>query len=117
MDDDRLNRLSEQRARNAGAYGVMDLMQDTRRGVFTPANTNSTYGRALQASYVDGLTKQLDNDKLSADARAAIRANLNAIARMLNDESGGGALVNGHRGVLAQEIRVALSGIEAVTTK
>jgi hypothetical protein len=117
MDDDRLGRLIEQRARDADTYGIMDLMEDTRRGIFTTANTRSTYGRTLQANYVEMLIKQLENDKLAADGRAAIRANLNAISRELNNESGGGALVQAHRDALTQDIRVALTGIDVVTTK
>ena len=39
MSTSRLNRLAEQKARNASAYGLMDLMSDTRKGVFPPLPT------------------------------------------------------------------------------
>ena len=118
MDEDRLNRLAEQRARGTDAYGVMDLMDDTRAGVFTAANTGSSYGRTLQAAYVDALTGLLTNEEVMADVKAGARANLDAIQRQLSDsDRSEDALVQGHRDALDQRIRVALTGLEAMTTK
>ncbi len=118
MDEDRLNRLAEQRARGPEAYGVMELMDDTRAGVFTAANGESSYGRTLQAAYVDALTGLLTNDKVTADVQAGARANLDAIQRQLSDsDRSADALVQGHRDALDQRIRVALTGLEAMTTK
>ena len=118
MDEDRLNRLAEQRARGTDAYGVMDLMDDTRTGVFTAANTKSSYGRTLQAAYVDALTDLLPNEKVTADVKAGARANLDAIQRQLSDsDRSEDALVQGHRDALDQRIRVALTGLEVMTTK
>lgn len=118
MDEGRLNRLAEQRARNAQYYGIMDLMNDTRSGVFTVANTNSAYGRTLQAAYVKALTGLLTNDKVTADVKAGARANLDAIEQQLSMQTGGDdALVEGHRKELSQEIRVALTGLEVMRGK
>ncbi|MCP9236092.1 zinc-dependent metalloprotease [Lewinella sp. JB7] len=118
MRDDRLNRLVEQQARNPQTYGIMDLMNDTRAGVFTAANTNSSYGRTLQAAYVDALTGLLKNEEVTADVKAAVRANLNQVQRQLADTNrNDNLLVQGHRGELDQHIRVALTGLEAMTGK
>ncbi len=118
MNDDRLNRLAEQHALNSGAYGVMDLMNDTRSGVFTTANTNSNYGRTLQAAYVDALTGLLTNDEVTADVQAGARANLKAIEQSLAaGRPGNDLLVQGHRDALSQHIRVALTGLEVMTGK
>ncbi|WP_116126963.1 zinc-dependent metalloprotease [Lewinella sp. IMCC34183] len=116
MNEDRLNRLVEEAARNTQAYGVMDLMNDTRTGIFTAENTNSSYGRNLQANYVDALTKLLKNEDVAADVRAAARANLMEIRSSLSGRSGD-ALVAGHQSELSQNIQVALTGLEAMTGK
>ncbi|WP_420459680.1 zinc-dependent metalloprotease [Neolewinella sp.] len=118
MDEDRLNRLAEQRARGPEAYGVMDLMDDTRAGVFTAANIESSYGRTLQAAYVDALTGLLTNDEVTADVQAGARANLDRIQQELaQDSPSEDALVQGHRDALSQHIRVALTGLEVMTGK
>lgn len=117
MSLSRLNRLAEQKARDAGTYGLMDLMNDTRSGVFTAANYGSTYGRTLQANYVEALTGLLENEKAATDVKAAARANLKAIQRELADRKSGEALVQGHQEELGQGIRVALLGLEAATGK
>ena len=118
MNEDRLNRLAEQRARGTDAYGVMDLMDDTRAGVFTAANSESSYGRTLQAAYVDALTGLLTNEEVAADVKAGARANLDAIQRQLSDsDRSEDALVQGHRDALDQRIRVALTGLEVMTGK
>ena len=116
MNDDRLNRLVEQQARDNKTYGVMDLMQDTREGVFNAGNSESSYGRNLQANYVNALTELLKNKEVAADVRAAARANLMEIrAGMLGPESD--ALVKGHFSELSQQIQVALTGLEVMTGK
>ncbi|CAH1001779.1 hypothetical protein LEM8419_02685 [Neolewinella maritima] len=118
MNTDRLNRLAEQRARGTEAYGVMDLMNDTRSGVFTDVNFETTYGRTLQAAYVDALTGLLTNEDVTADVRAGARANLDAIEQQLTTgQSAENALVNGHRAALGQQIRVALTGLEVMRGK
>ena len=118
MHPDRLNRLAEQRARNAQFYGIMDLMNDTRAGVFTAANTDSSYGRALQATYVEALTGLLTSEEVTADVKAGARANLDAIQRQLADaKRTEDALVQGHRDALDQQIRVALTGLDVLTGK
>ncbi len=118
MNEERLNRLVEERARNTQAYGVMDLMEDTRRGVFNAENTNSSYGRNLQANYVDALTELLKNEEVAADVRAAARANLMEIrTNFLVGNRSNDALVLGHKSELSQQIQVALTGLEAMTGK
>lgn len=124
MNTDRLNRLAEQKARDPKAYGLMDLMNQTKVGVFTTANTNSAFGRTLQANYVDGLASLLKNDKVDADVRAAARATLTNIALgmtknmlasgdILSTMLGDKDLIAGHQLELGQKIEVALKGIEA----
>ncbi|WP_116106732.1 zinc-dependent metalloprotease [Lewinella sp. IMCC34191] len=116
MNEDRLNRLVEQQARNTQAYGVMDLMEDTRTGVFNAENTNSSYGRNLQANYVDALTDLLENEDVAADVRASARANLMEIRTGLLGRQAD-ALVTGHLSELSQRIQVALTGLEVMTGK
>ena len=118
MNEERLNRLAEQRARNAQAYGIMDLMNDTRSGVFTSANGENSYGRTLQSAYVEALTELLTNDKVTADVKAGARANLDEIQRQLSrDARVENALVQGHRDALNQQIQVALTGLEVMKGK
>ncbi len=118
MNDDRLNRLAEQHALSPDAYGIMDLMNDTRGGVFTTSNTNSNYGRTLQAAYVDALTSLLTDEEVTADVKAGARANLKAIEQSLAaGKPGSDLLVQGHRDELSQHIRVALTGLEVMTGK
>ena len=112
MSSSRLNRLAEQKAMDAKAYGLMDLMNQTRAGVFTTANTNSTFGRTLQANYVDGLASLLDNDKVSNDVKAAARATLTSLRSGVNTANKG--IVGGHQMELAHKIDVALQGIESI---
>ena len=116
FNEERLNRLVEEQARNTQAYGVMDLMSDTRSGVFNAENTNSSYGRNLQANYVEAVTKLLKNEDVAADVRAAARANLMAVRRDL-DQSKSGDLIAGHQSELNQRIQVALTGLEVMTGK
>jgi hypothetical protein len=127
MNTKRLNRLAEQKGIDAKAYGLMDLMNQTRAGVFTDANTTSTFGRTLQANYVDGLAGLLDNDDVANDVKAAARATLTNIAlgmakeiltnnpfkAILSDQD----LVQGHKLELNQKIDVALQGIESLMKK
>ncbi|THH40295.1 zinc-dependent metalloprotease [Neolewinella litorea] len=118
FNEERLNRLVEERARNTQTYGVMDLMEDTRSGVFTAENTNSSYGRNLQAAYVKSVTELLKNEEVAADVKAAARANLTQIRSQLSSGNrSGDALVQGHRDELSQNIQVALTGLEAMTGK
>ena len=118
MNDNRLNRLVEEQARDPQTYGVMDLMQDTRKGVFNAGNTDSSYGRNLQANYVNALTGLLKNKEVAADVRAAARANLMAIRGELSSgASGADGIVMGHNSELQQQIQVALTGLEAMTGK
>ena len=117
MEEGRLNRLVEQQARNTQSYGVMDLMEDTRQGVFNAENTSSSYGRNLQANYVMALTKLLENEDVAADVRAAARANLMTIRGEVTGGNANDAIVMGHNEELRQRIQVALTGLEAVTGK
>lgn len=112
MSSSRLNRLAEQKAMDAKAYGLMDLMNQTRAGVFTAANTNSSFGRTLQANYVDGLAGLLDNDSVSNDVKAAARATLTSLRSGTNSTDKG--IVGGHQMELAHKIDVALKGIESI---
>jgi hypothetical protein len=125
MTTDRLNRLAEQKALDNSSYGLMDLMKQTREGIFTDANTNSTYGRALQLAYVDGLTGVLKNDDASADVKAAARATLRNISLdmtkkamsdndFLKNAFGEQSLVSGHQSEIAQRINMALRGVDAL---
>ena len=125
MNTDRLNRLAEQKALDGDNYGLMDLMNQTRAGVFTAANTDSTIGRNLQAAYVEGLAAVLKNDKASADVHAAARATLSNVAASMAKELmatgnpfktilGEQDLVMGHKMDLAQKIDVALKGVESL---
>jgi hypothetical protein len=117
MNTDRLNRLAEQQALNKNAYGLMDLMNETKAGVFTEANTNSSFGRTLQANYVDGVASLLDNDRADADVKAAARATLAGLQSMVSSGAAGQSLVSGHKMELAHKIDVALKGIEALMVK
>ncbi len=128
MSTARLNRLAEQQALNKDAYGLMDLMNETKAGVFTEANTNSTFGRTLQANYVEGVASLLDNDEVDADVKAAARATLTNISlSMTKNMLAGGDLLKavlgekdliaGHQMELGQKISVALKGIEAMMEK
>jgi len=112
MSSSRLNRLAEQKAMDAKAYGLMDLMNQTRAGVFTAANTNSTFGRTLQANYVDGLASLLGSDQVSNDVKAAARATLTSLRSSTNSADKG--IVGGHQMELAHKIDVALKGIESI---
>ena len=112
-----MNRLAEQKSRDAAAYGIMDLMNDTRSGVFTTANGNSSYGRTLQAAYVEALTGAAHQRRGDRDVKAGARANLKAIQKQLNSGNGNDALVQGHRDELNQHIRVALIGLDVMTGK
>ncbi|TXF85658.1 zinc-dependent metalloprotease [Neolewinella aurantiaca] len=127
MSTSRLNRLAEQKALDDKAYGLMDLMNQTRAGVFTTANTNSAFGRTLQANYVDALAGLLDNNSVSNDVKAAVRATLtnislgmakemmanNPFKAVLSDQD----LVQGHKQQIGQKIEVALKGIESIIGK
>jgi hypothetical protein len=117
MNTDRLNRLAEQKALDAGSYGLMDLMNQTRAGVFTTANSNSTIGRNLQAAYVEGLASLLENDKAATDVKAAARTTLAGLQPMVSSGASGQSLVSGHKMELAHKINVALKGIEAMMGK
>lgn len=117
MNTSRLNRLAEQKALDNNAYGLMDLMNQTRGGVFTSANTNSAIGRSLQMAYVDALTGLLTNDKVTADVMAAARANLNSITASLPDNSNGLTLAAAHQQALGQKIELALKGVDALMGK
>ncbi|MEM9928450.1 MAG: zinc-dependent metalloprotease [Bacteroidota bacterium] len=128
MSTTRLNRLAEQQALDKNAYGLMDLMSETKAGVFTEANTNAAFGRTLQANYVDGLTSLLNNDAAEADVKAAARATLMNISRsMTKDMLSGGDLMEkalgeqdliaGHQLELQQKINAALKGIESIIKK
>ncbi len=112
MNTSRLNRLAEQKAMDADAYGLMDLMNQTRAGVFTAANTNSTFGRTLQANYVDGLASLLSNNDASNDVKAAARATLTSLRSGMNATSKG--IVGGHQMEIAHKVDVALKGIESI---
>jgi hypothetical protein len=125
MSTDRLNRLAEQKARNANSYGLMDLLNETRAGVFTIANTNSAFGRTLQANYVDALASVLTNDQAATDVKAAARATLTNISLSMAKELmtngklfkaalGERDLVMGHKQAISQQIDVALRGLEAM---
>ena len=114
MNTDRLNRLAEQQALNKNAYGLMDLMNGTKAGVFTEANTNSSFGRTLQANYVDSIASLLENDRADADVKAAARATLAGLQSMVRNGASGQTLVSGHKMELAHKIDVALKGIEAL---
>ncbi|SEQ87284.1 zinc-dependent metalloprotease [Neolewinella agarilytica] len=125
MRTSRLDRLAEQHAMDDSAYGLMDLMNQTRSGVFTDANTNSAIGRTLQSNYVDGLAAVLKNESVSADVRAAARATLTNILAIntakevrvgssLKTPLGTQDLVMGHKQELAQRIKLALNGLEAM---
>ena len=127
LNTDRLNRLAEQKSRDANAYGLMDLMNQTRNGIFTSANTNSSYGRTLQLNYVEALTGMLENDQASADVQAAVRATLNNISLSMAKELLAGNpfkaalserdLVAGHKQALANQIEVAIEGLGKLTEK
>ncbi|WP_020569340.1 zinc-dependent metalloprotease [Neolewinella persica] len=121
MNTDRLNRLAEQQALNMNAYGLMDLMNETKAGVFTEANTNSAFGRTLQANYVDGVASLLSNDKADADVKAAARATLTGlqtmVRSMVRSGAAGQSLVSGHQMELSHKIDVALKGIESMMGK
>ncbi len=128
MNTSRLNRLAEQQALNKDAYGLMDLMNQTKDGVFTEANTNSSFGRTLQANYVDGLAGLLGDDTADADVKAAARATLANISRGMTREIladgdflqvalGEKDLIAGHQMELGQKISVALKGLEAMMEK
>ena len=124
MSPSRLNRLAEQRARDQKAYGLMDLMNQTREGVFTKDNTESSYGRTLQANYVDALTGLLENDSVDTDVQAAARATLTNISlgmakELLNGNvfkaaMGERDLVMGHKEAINQKITTALRGLESL---
>ncbi len=117
MSTTRLNRLAEQKALDNNAYGLMDLMNQTRGGVFTAANTNSAIGRSLQMAYVDALTGLLTNSRVTADVMAAARANLNSIAASLPDNADGLTLASAHQQALGQKIELALKGVDALMGK
>ena len=120
----RLNRLAEQKTRSEGAYGLMELMNQTRQGVFTEANTNTSFGRTLQAHYVDALTNLMDEDDVTADVKAAARATLSNVALGMAKEVMRGNpikaalserdLVFAHKEALANQIDVALKGLDAL---
>lgn len=117
MTTSRLNRLAEQKSLNADAYGLMDLMNQTRAGVFTSANTNSTIGRSLQMAYVEALASILTNKGATADVKAATRANLNSIKASLPSAANGQTLTAAHQQALGQQIDLALKGVEALMGK
>jgi len=112
MNTSRLNRLAEQKALDAKNYGLMDLMNQTRAGVFNAANTSSTIGRNLQAAYVKGLAGLLKNDDAATDVKAAVRATLTMVRSSVR--GGGDGLVGGHKQELAHQIDVALKGVESL---
>ena len=118
LNEDRLDRLVEERARDRETYGVMDLMEDTRSGVFNAENSASSFGRNLQANYVDALTELLKNEDVAADVRAAARANLMEIRqRILGSASQRDPIALGHSSELSQQIQVALTGLEVMSGK
>ena len=117
MNTSRLNRLAEQKGLDNNAYGLMDLMSETRAGVFTAANTNSTIGRSLQMAYVEALAGILTNKQATADVMAAARANLNSIKASLPKTSNGQTLAAAHQQALSQKIDLALKGVEALMGK
>ncbi|MFT7121658.1 MAG: hypothetical protein ACJAZ9_001840 [Neolewinella sp.] len=117
MNSTRLNRLAEQKALDSKAYGLMDLMNQTRAGVFTKANTNSSIGRNLQVAYVEGLAGVLKNSRVTADVTAAARANLTNIKNSLSAVTGDLTLVSAHQQELRQKIKLALKGVDALMGK
>ncbi len=118
FDTDRLNRLAEQKARDAASYGLMDLMNETRKAVFSTANTESAFGRSLQSDYVDRLAKLLENDKAANDVHAAARATLGNVMNSFTTASSGTSdrqnLTVGHKLAIRQHIELALSGAEGI---
>ncbi|MEM6769049.1 MAG: zinc-dependent metalloprotease [Bacteroidota bacterium] len=117
MSTSRLNRLAEQKSLNDKAYGLMDLMDQTRAGIFTNANTNSTIGRGLQMAYVEALEGLLTNKSVSADVMAAARANLNNIKAALPAVNTSRTLAAAHQQALGQKIELALKGVDALMGK
>lgn len=117
MNSRRLNRLAEQKSLDAEAYGLMDLMNQTRKGVFTSANSGSAIGRSLQVAYVDALTKMLTNESVSADVHAAVRANLLNIRNSLPASTRSVTLETAHKQALRQQIVNSLKGVEALMGK
>lgn len=117
MSTSRLNRLAEQKGLDANAYGLMDLMSETRAGIFTAANTNSTIGRNLQMAYVKALTGVLTNTSATADVMAAARANLNTIKAGLPNATNGQTLAAAHQQAIGQKIDLALKGVDALMGK
>ena len=125
MSSSRLNRLAEQKALDEDAYGLMDLMTQTSRGIFTAANNQSAFGRTLQANYVDALVGLLDNDKVDTDVQAAARAALYNLASdftkslfadgdVLKRALGRRDLELAHQEGLYQKIDLALRGVDAL---
>ncbi|MEM8524681.1 MAG: zinc-dependent metalloprotease [Bacteroidota bacterium] len=83
FEGDRLNRLMEAEAMNgASAYTMLNLFEDTRRGVFTEIGSGKTidpYRRNLQRAYVDKLSEllELKADKYDqTDIKAMARGTL-----------------------------------------
>ena len=127
MSPTRLNRLAEQRALDPNAYGLTDLMEQTRSGVFTSANTNSSFGRTLQFRYVSAMAGLLEEPRLTPDVKAALRNNLDNIRLSLAKQiaatgvtrqaTGEKGLVRGHQTQLVTEIENALLGVKALMGK
>lgn len=118
----RLNRLAEQKATSKAYYGPLELMADTRKAVFDRSNLESSFGRNLQAQYVDRLLEIHEGNEVSADVKAAIRANLNVISFDLNRlylllplrAEGEQAIIRAHERELCQRIDIALEGLAAL---
>lgn len=117
MNSRRLNRLAEQHALDNEAYGLMDLMDQTRKGVFTSANTSSAIGRTLQTAYVDALTGLLTSNSVTRDVQVAARANLTNIRASLPASSRTVTLQSAHQQALRQQIKLALDGVDALMGK
>lgn len=92
FNEDRLGRMIEDEALNgSGAYGLSELFNDTREGIFSEVYTGKsidTYRRNLQRAYVDMLVNMLysESEKIEqTDARALSRMTLMQLHKDLKD--------------------------------
>lgn len=95
LDEDRLKRMVEnEQMKGNGAYSVIELMDDLRKGIFSELYNSEeadAYRRNLQRSYVDAaaayvqqLKEEDSDDIIKSDIVALMRGELEQLRRDLN---------------------------------
>jgi len=103
LEFERIGRLINAETVDTNYYAAIDLLQDTRTGIFE-SNSMDIYKRNLQRAYVDRLEYLMTQNSTRAgyniaqsDVRALVRGELNVLQGTLRAKrNGAGNMVNGY---------------------